>query len=77
MFKCKACGSDEFTLMVQPGYAGTVEFSTSEHGDVVVHAGGREFTADLMFMNQFAVCAQCNAIKKWAYFFPEQVANTG
>lgn len=59
--------------MVQPGFTGEVSFTTNEHGDVIVHAGDREFVADLMFMNQFAVCSQCNAIKKWVYHFPEQV----
>jgi hypothetical protein len=28
----------------------------------------------LLFMNQFAVCKGCDAIKKWEYFFHEPVS---
>jgi hypothetical protein len=37
-------------------------------------ANGQEFIADLMFINQFAVCRQCEAIKSWEYFFRSPVA---
>jgi hypothetical protein len=71
MFKCKECHSTEFQLVVHPDYEGTVEISCNEFNEVLVKAGSREFIADLMFMNQFAVCKHCGAIKAWEYFFPE------
>lgn len=74
MFKCKECGSTEFKLVVQPGFKGQVDVSQNEFNEVVVVANGQEFIADLMFMNQFAVCRQCEAIKSWEYFFRSPVA---
>lgn len=71
MFKCKECSSTEFQLVVQPEYEGLVEISENEHREVVVRAGSQEFIADLMFMNQFAVCRNCGSIKSWEYFFPD------
>ncbi len=73
MFKCKECGSTEFNLVVQPGFKGTVDVSHNEHNEVVVTANQQEFIADLMFMNQFAVCRQCESIKRWEYFFRNPV----
>jgi len=73
MFKCKECGSTEFKLVVQPGFNGQVDVSHNEFNEVVVTAQGQEFIADLMFMNQFAVCRQCEAIKSWEYFFRNPV----
>ena len=69
MFKCKECGTTEFQLVINPEYEGRVALKTNEHDEVVVMAEGQEFIADLMFMNQFAVCSGCGAIKKWEYFF--------
>ncbi len=71
MFKCKQCNTTEFQLVVQPGFTGTVEVSSNEFNEVVVTANGKEFIADLLFMNHFAVCKGCDAIKSWDYFFPE------
>lgn len=73
MFKCKECGSTEFKLVVQPGFNGQVEVSQNEFNEVVVTANQQEFIADLMFINQFAVCRQCEAIKCWEYFFRNPV----
>jgi hypothetical protein len=75
MFKCKDCESTEFQLVVQPEYEGLVEINCNEHNEVVVRANNQEFIADLMFMNQFAVCRNCGAIRSWDYFFRDpQVA---
>jgi hypothetical protein len=71
MFKCKECGSTEFQLVVHPDHQGMVDVHCNEFNEVVVTANNREFIADLMFMNQFAVCKDCGAIKNWEYFFPE------
>lgn len=73
MFRCKECGSIEFQLVVHPDYQGTVEVSSNEFNEVVVTANGQSFIADMMFMNQFAVCGQCGGIKNWEYFFHEPV----
>ncbi len=72
MFKCNACGSTEFKLMLQPSFQGKVDIYNNENSDVVVKVNDKEFVADLMFMNQFAVCADCEAIKSWSYFFPKE-----
>jgi hypothetical protein len=69
MFKCKECNSTEFQLVVQPDYQGTLEVSCNEFNEVVVKTHNQEFIADLMFMNQFAVCSSCGSIKNWEYFF--------
>jgi hypothetical protein len=70
MFKCKDCDSTDFQLVVRPDYNGpVVEITSNEHNEVVVRANNQEFIADLMFMNQFAVCRNCGAIKSWDYFF--------
>lgn len=60
--------------MVQKNFQGSVDVSTNEFNEVLVKAGGQEFIADLMFMNQFAVCKGCDAIKQWEYFFHEPVS---
>lgn len=73
MFKCRECGSTEFNLVINPDYDGMVEVKVNEHEEVVVLAGSQEFIADLMFMNQFAVCNDCGGIKKWQYFFPNRL----
>lgn len=70
MFQCQKCGSTQFNLAVQPGFKGDISVTTNADDDVVIVVNGKEFVADLMFMNQFAVCLQCDAIKSWAYFFP-------
>ncbi|MBY0402272.1 MAG: hypothetical protein K2X66_00095 [Cyanobacteria bacterium] len=69
MFKCKECGSTEFNLVIDPNFTGKVDISKNEHDEVLISAGNQEFIADLMFMNQFAVCT-CGEIRKWEYFFP-------
>jgi hypothetical protein len=55
--------------VVSPNYKGTVEITKNEHDEVLILANNQEFIADLMFMNQFAVC-NCGEIRKWEYFFP-------
>lgn len=57
--------------MLAPGFAGSVTVDTNAHEEVVVHVNDREFIADLMFMNQFAVCV-CGEIKQWEYCFSKQ-----
>ncbi len=74
MFRCKDCESTEFHLVLNPAFEGSVEVTTNPHDEVLVRANGQEFIADLMFMNQFAVCSNCGAIKQWAYFFPKASA---
>jgi hypothetical protein len=69
MFRCKTCGSTEFQLVLHPDYQGKVEITRNEHEEVLIVANNQEFIADLMFMNQFAVCG-CGDIRKWEYFFP-------
>lgn len=73
MFKCRVCGSTDFNLAVRPGYAGKLEVTHNEEADVIIVTDQREFIADLMFMNQFAVCI-CGEIKTWEYFYPKQKA---
>lgn len=74
MFKCKECDSSEFQLVVQPECEALVNIQCNEFGEVIVAVNGQEFIADLMFMNQFAVCRDCGGIKNWEYFFPETAA---
>lgn len=75
MFQCKTCQSTEFKLVVQPQFDGNIDIHTNEHDEVLIKAGSQEFIADLLFMNQFAVCKRCNGIKQWEYFFPKTVVN--
>ena len=71
MFRCKTCQSTTFQLVLHPSYEGTVKVSYNVYNEVVITTAQQEFIADLMFMNQFAVCDQCGAIKSWDYFFEE------
>jgi hypothetical protein len=72
MFQCTACQSSEFQLMLQPGQQGKVEARTNEHQELVLIVNQKEFIADLLFMNQFALCKACGGMKTWQYFFPKQ-----
>lgn len=56
--------------MLQASFAGEVEISNNENQEVLIQVNGKEFIADLMFMNQFAVCASCDSIQCWEYHFP-------
>jgi hypothetical protein len=76
MFKCQKCGATEFKLMLRPGFDGQVDIGTNENQEVVIKVNGKEFVADLMFMNQFAVCSDCEAIGAWAYHFPKETSAT-
>lgn len=69
MFKCKSCQSTDFQLVVQPEFESRVRVDCNELNEVVVFINNQEFIADLMFMNQFAVCRNCDAIRNWEYFF--------
>jgi hypothetical protein len=73
MFQCTACQATEFQLMLQPGHKGTVEVRCNEFNEILVQVNSREFIADLLFMNQFAVCRQCGGIRTWQYHFPTSV----
>jgi hypothetical protein len=74
MFKCKKCQATEFQLVVQKNVQGEVDVDANEFNEVVVKVGSQEFVADLMFMNQFAVCKGCGGIKSWDYFFHDPVS---
>lgn len=73
MFRCTSCENQTFSLMVHPDCDVEIAVHTNEHGDVLIEAGGNTFTADLMFMNQFATCARCGEQKAWEYYYPETV----
>lgn len=73
MFRCTSCENQTFTLMVHPDCEVSIEVHTDDHGDVLIRAGGNTFTADLLFMNQFATCARCGTQKAWEYYYPETV----
>lgn len=74
MFKCKDCDSTEFNLVMQPNYKGDIVVQTNEHQEVEVLVNGQVFTADLKFVNQFAVCKTCSGIRCWEYYFPKHSA---
>ncbi len=57
--------------MTQPGFSGHIEVETDHHQDVVIRVNGQEFLADLMFMNQFALCETCDSVGDWQYFYPK------
>jgi deoxycytidine triphosphate deaminase len=57
--------------MFQPGFKGEVEVAINAHQDIEIKVNGQSFIADLSFMNQFAVCKQCDATKRWAYHYPQ------
>lgn len=70
MFQCKMCGSKAFQLMVRPEFQSNVVFQSNDKGEVLIQVNGQEFVADLLFMNQFAVCKDCDAIRCWEYDLP-------
>jgi hypothetical protein len=72
MFKCTQCGSTEFQLVLQQGQTVPVSMTVAPNRDVVLTVGGRQYVADLPFMNRYAVCRQCESIRKWAYFYPDR-----
>jgi hypothetical protein len=74
MFKCRECESTEFKLMLQPSFQGSVDISNNENNEVIIRVNEKEFVADLMFMNQFAVCAACESIRCWDYYFPKDTS---
>lgn len=76
MFKCRSCQGTEFRLLLQPDFKGSVEVDQNAHGDVLIRVNGTEFVADLMFMNQFAVCAGCDTIGAWLYYYPQSDSTT-
>lgn len=57
--------------MVHPDYNDQVVVRCNDLNEVVITVNQQEFIADLMFMNQFAVCRDCGGIRNWDYFFPE------
>jgi hypothetical protein len=67
-FTCKHCGTTTFTLKVQPSVEQQLHITTNEFNDVLIKVGNNPpFQADLGFMNRFASCTGCHAIKQWAY----------
>ncbi len=76
MFRCKKCAATEFKLMLQPAFEGKVDIAHNENQEVVIRVEGKEFLADLMFMNQFAICKECDAINQWEYYFPSDAASS-
>jgi len=75
VFRCQACQSDQFQLMVQPQQQASVTVEVNEVDEVVITVNGKPFIADLMFMNQFAVCKGCGSIRQWDYYFPQVQAS--
>ncbi|MBX2860749.1 MAG: hypothetical protein KTR14_05915 [Vampirovibrio sp.] len=59
--------------MVNPKLQIEVEVRKNEFDEILIATPNKEFVADLMFMNQFAVCAGCDAIHCWEYYFPNKV----
>ncbi|MEB3287301.1 MAG: hypothetical protein VKJ04_07345 [Vampirovibrionales bacterium] len=76
MFKCKDCDSLLFDLVLQPEYQGSVAIRINEHQEVEVAINEQSFVADLMFMNQFALCKDCGSIKRWEYYFPNRLVGS-
>jgi hypothetical protein len=67
-FACKACGTTTFVLKVQPSVEQQLNITTNEFDDVLISVGKNPpFQADLGFMNRFASCTGCGAIKQWHY----------
>jgi hypothetical protein len=67
-FACKACGTTTFVLKVQPSVEQQLNITTNEFDDVLITVGKNPpFQADLGFMNGFASCTGCGAIKQWGY----------
>lgn len=73
MFQCQQCQSTKFKLQLHTGVDTQVTITTNEHDDVVINAGNQSFVADLSFMNRFALCADCESKKQWAYYYPDTV----
>jgi hypothetical protein len=63
--------------MLQPGFEGQVELDLNTEDEVLVRVNQQEFIADLLFMNQFAVCEDCDSTNSWAYYFPNKASETG
>jgi hypothetical protein len=75
-FACKTCGTATFVLKVQPSVEQQLHITTNDFGDVLITVGENPpFQADLGFMNRFASCTGCGAIKQWHYT-PNEVTNT-
>jgi hypothetical protein len=73
-FCCQSCGSQQFTLQVQPQLANQLTVSHNTFNEVVIRLGEQpQFVADLGFMNRFASCQHCGALKQWQYL--PQAAN--
>ncbi|MDX2084972.1 MAG: hypothetical protein SFZ03_06255 [Candidatus Melainabacteria bacterium] len=70
MFRCKQCGSCDFRLMIHPKYQEQVTLHCNESHDVIIRIPGKEFMADLGFINQYATCGQCESVKSWEYYYP-------
>jgi hypothetical protein len=67
-FACKTCGTTTFVLKVQPSVEQQLHITTNEFDDVLITVGKNPpFQADLGFMNRFASCTGCGAIKQWHY----------
>lgn len=65
-FACKVCQASTFTLKVQPEVEQQLHITTNEFEDVLITVGNNApFQADLGFMNRFASCSGCGAIKQW------------
>jgi hypothetical protein len=69
MFQCRCCGHSTFTVETVPGLPHTVEIlpGGGQAGETLIRVGTYEFVADLMFLNEFATCAQCEATGEWTY----------
>ncbi|MEB3245192.1 MAG: hypothetical protein VKJ06_04305 [Vampirovibrionales bacterium] len=57
-------------LALQPDFKGEVTGKLTPNGDFVMRVTFKDgseqsFIADLLFMNQFAVCSHCNCLGQW------------
>jgi hypothetical protein len=72
MFKCSQCSSTEFQLVLQQGQSVPVSMSIAPNNDVMLTIAGKSYIADLPFMNRYAVCRQCESVRKWTYYYPSK-----
>jgi len=68
-FKCVKCGSEQFNLKLASPSRKALQWQYNEHQDLVLSVDGQSFVADLGFMNRFASCKTCKALRSWAYSY--------
>jgi hypothetical protein len=68
-FKCIKCGDEQFNLKLTSPSSKTLQWHYNEHQDLILSVEGQSFVADLGFMNRFASCKTCKALRSWAYSY--------